>query len=121
VTVGTETWTFADGTLEAWQMPLIAGARAYNLELVDETTGAALHATYDVETRTVALVNVARGGAEAALPGRGCVLGSHELGPLNPRTTVIELRVDCEGVEVPGLGTVPIRGMVIVERLEWPE
>ena len=61
MTVGTETWTFADGTLEAWQTPLIAGARAYNLELVDETTGAALHATYDVDTRTVALVNVARG------------------------------------------------------------
>ena len=121
VIVGSETWTFANATLEAWQMPVIAGAPAYNLELVDETTGAALHATYDVEARTVALVNVARDGTDAALPGGGCALGSRELGQLNPRTTVVEVTIDCEGVEVPGLGTAPIRGMVIVERLEWPE
>lgn len=120
-TVGTETWTFADATLEAWQMPVIAGSRSYNLELVDDAAGAALHATYDVETLTIALVNVARDGADAALPGDGCALGSHELGQLNPRTTVIELIIDCEGVEVPGMGAVAIRGTVIVDRLEWPE
>lgn len=121
VAVGAETWTFADATLEAWQMPMIAGTRSYNLELVDETTGAALNATFDVETRSLALVNVARDGADATLPGDGCSLGSDELGQLNPRTTVIELSIDCAGVEVPGLGAVGIRGTVIVERLEWPE
>jgi hypothetical protein len=120
VAVGTETWTFADGTLEAWEMPMIAGIRSYNLELVDEASGA-LNVNFDVETRTLALVSVARGGAEAALGGDGCALGSNELGQLNPRTTVIELSIDCEAVEAPGLGAVSISGTVIVERLEWPE
>ena len=121
VTVGTETWTFAHGTLEAWERPMIAGTRSYNLELVDETAAAALNATFDVENRTLALMNVAHDGADATLPGDGCALASRELGQLNPRTTVIELSIDCESVEVPGLGAVPIRGSVIVDRLEWPE
>ena len=121
MTVGAETWTFADATLEAWQMPMIAGTRSYNLELVDETTGAALNAAFDIETRTLALVNVARDGTNESLEGDGCGLRSDELGQLNPRTTVIELSIDCAGVKVPGLGTVQIIGTVVVERLEWPE
>jgi hypothetical protein len=121
VTVGAETWTFDDATLEAWQMPLIGGTRSYNLELVDETTGAALDVTFDVETRALTLVNVVRDGADATLGGDGCALESHELGQLNPRTTVIELSIDCVAVEEPGLGAVPIRGKLIVERLDWPE
>jgi hypothetical protein len=87
---------------------------------VDEAAGAALNVTFDIETRALTLDNVARRGADANLP-EGCPLGSNELGQLNPRTTVIELSIDCAGVEVPGLGAVPIRGTVTVERLEWPE
>lgn len=120
VTVGQETWIFTAATLEAWQLATLGGTRAYNLELADEAAGAALNVTFDIETRALTLDNVARDGADANLP-EGCPLGSTELGQLNPRTTVIELSIDCEAVEVPGLGAVPIQGTVIVERLEWPE
>jgi hypothetical protein len=121
VTVGPETWTFAHATLEAWQMPTIAGTRSYNLELVDEATGSTLNVTFDIEARSLALANVVRDGADATLEDDGCELRSEELGQLNPRTTVVELAIDCADVEVPGLGVVPISGTVIVERLEWPE
>ena len=121
VAVGPETWTFSRATLEAWQLPVIAGTRSYNLELVDEGTGSALNVTFDIETRGLTLVNVARDDAEATLPGDGCALGSDDLGHHNPRTTVIEVSFDCDGVEVPGLGAVPISGTVVVDRLEWPE
>ena len=83
-------------------------------------SGGTLNVTFDIETRALTLDNVARDGADATLP-EGCTLASTELGQLNPRTTVIELSIDCAAVEVPGLGAVPIRGTVIVERLEWPE
>lgn len=120
VTVGPETWMFADATLQGWQLATLGGTRAYNLELVDEAAGAALNVTFDVETRALTLANVARDGSETNLAD-GCALGSTELGQLNPRITVIELSIDCAAVEVPGLGAVPIHGTVIVERLEWPE
>jgi hypothetical protein len=120
VTVGQETWAFTDATLEGWEQPTLGGTRAYNLELEDEEAGAALNVIFDIETRALTLANVLRDGAEANLR-EGCALGSKELGQLNPRTTVIEVSIDCAAVDVPGLGSVPIRGTVIVERLEWPE
>jgi hypothetical protein len=121
VTVGPETWSFHDATLEAWQMPVIAGTRSYNLELVDATTGSALNISFDIETRGLSLVNVVRNESDTTLPGAGCPLKSEELGQLNARTTVIEVSFRCDGVEVPELGAVPISGTLVVERLEWPE
>lgn len=121
VTVGPETWTFDEATLVGWQLPVGRGIRSYNLELVDEATHSALNITLDVEARTLSMVNVARNGADVNLPDGGCVLASVELGQLNPRTTVVELSIDCESVEVPGLGAVPVRGTVIAERLAWQE
>ncbi|HSI99752.1 MAG TPA: hypothetical protein VLA59_05145, partial [Patescibacteria group bacterium] len=106
---------------EAWQMPLIAGTRSYNLELVDEATGSALNIGFDLETRGLSLLNVVRDESDVTLPGVGCPLTSEELGQLNARTTVIEVSFQCDAVEVPGLGAVPITGTLVVERLEWPE
>lgn len=121
VTAGAETWTFTDATLEAWQMPMLGGTRSYNLELVDEEAGGGLLFTFDIETRRLALEGVGHEGTVEILDQSVCELGTEELGLLNPRTTVLELTIDCAAVDVPGLGTVPIGGSVIVERLEWPE
>ena len=121
VRVGAETWTFADATLSAWQMPMIGGTRSYNLELVAEVTDGELLFSVDLETRQLALEAVGRHGTVEIADPRACDLGTDELGQLNPRTTVIELTIDCASVPVPGLGSVPIGGEVVVERLEWPE
>lgn len=120
VTVGDDTWTFTDATLEAWQMPMLGGTRSYNMQLVDEESGGLLF-TFDIETRRLALEGVGHEGTVEILDPGVCELGTEELGLLNPRTTVLELTIDCAAVDVPGLGTVPIGGSVIVERLEWPE
>ena len=120
-TVGTETWTFTDATLEAWEMPLIGGTRSYNLELVDEETTGGLLFTFDIETRQLALAAVGREGTVESIDPSACELGTRELGQLNARTTVLELAIDCGAVDVPGIGAVPIVGTVVVERLEWPE
>ena len=121
VTVGAESWAFTDATLEAWQMPSIGGTRSYNLELVDEVHGGRLLFTFDTEMRQLALAAVDRRGTVASVPPDACELETDGLGQLNPRTTVLELTVDCAAVDVPDVGAVPIRGTVVVERLEWPE
>lgn len=121
VSVGAESWAFTDATLEAWEMPRIGGRRSYNLELVDEEQGGRLLFTFDTEMRQLALTAVDRRGTVAMVPPDGCELETDDLGQLNPRTTVLELTVDCAAVDVPDIGTVPITGTVVVERLEWPE
>jgi len=121
VNVGSETWTFDDATLEAWQMPLVAGTRSYNLELIDQGTESALNFTFDLETRHLEFGSVSRAGTDVNQAGEGCDVRTVELGQLNPRTTVIELSLHCDAIEVPDLGVVAISGTVIVERLEWPE
>jgi hypothetical protein len=121
VTVGDETWTFTEATLEAWQLPLIGGTRSYNLELVDEEAGGGLLFTFDIETRRLALAAIGRRGTVEIVPPGACELGTEELGQLNARTTVLGLTIDCPAVDVPGIGRMPIGGTVVVERLEWPE
>lgn len=119
VEVGGETWEFVDVFLFTWRMPAIAANTQYSLELIDEAMGSALNFDYDQETHHLTLVNVERDGADGAIPDTACELRREELGKVNPRTTVIELTIQCAGVDVPGLGVVPIQGTVIVDELQF--
>jgi hypothetical protein len=42
------------------------------------------------------------------------------LGKPNPRDIAVELLISCPGVDVPGLGTVPIEATVVVDELGYP-
>lgn len=120
LTVGDETWTIGWSYLATWQQPAIAGVSDYNMELaVDPET--ALNFYYDIETHEITPATVVRDGDEADVPADACQVGREELGKHNPRTTVIEVTVECPAVEVPGLGAVPISGTVVVDELQFPE
>lgn len=119
--VGPETWTIESAFLFTWQMPAIAGAPEYNLDLVDEVAGAGFHISYDVETHALAPAAVDRIGESRGIDPDACTIQREELGKQNPRTTVIEVTISCPEVEVPGLGAVPIEGTVVVDELAWPE
>jgi hypothetical protein len=118
VEVGGETWQFADGFLFTWQMGNAASS-PHALELVDAARGTALNFRYDLQTHRLTLVSVERDGTEATVADTACELGRTELGRVNPRTTVIELTIQCAAVEVPGLGPVQIQGSVIVDELQF--
>lgn len=121
LTVGDETWTIGWSYLATWQQPILGGVEAYNMELEDLEGGTALNFHYDIETHAITPATVARGGEEADVDPGACHVGREELGKHNPRTTVIEITVDCPSVEVPGLGAVPISGTVVVDELQFPE
>lgn len=121
VAVGDETWQFAEATLATWPSPVIGGHRSYNMELVDRERGGALNFDYDQMTHALTLATVARGDADSDVPAGACALAREQLGRLNPRTTVVELTIDCPAVDVPGLGVTSITGTVVVDELQWPE
>lgn len=129
LTVGEETWTIGESYLATWQQPMIGGVSDYNLVLRNETSAmdedvrhpSAMNFLYDIETHRLAPATIERRGDEATIPDGACTLDRAELGMHNPRTTVIELTIECPAVDVPGLGTVGISGTVVVDELEWPE
>jgi hypothetical protein len=61
-----------------------------------------------------------RDGETADIAAGACALQREELGRPNPRTTTVEIAIDCPSVEVPGLGVAPIGGSVVVDELEFP-
>ena len=128
VTVGDETWEFSEALLFAFPVNLVPGGEDYNMILTHAGTDAgcpgpecsrtSLRFRYDVQTHRLTLVEVERDGASSGVAGGSCSLATDELGRLSPFVAVVELSIDCPVAEVPGLGTVPITGTVIVQLLE---
>lgn len=117
VTVGDETWEFAEAFLFQFGVSFGPGSEDYNMILTDDGTGS-IRFNYDVQTHRLTLVSVERGGQESDAPG-ACSLGQTELGRLTPTAAVVELTIDCPAADVPGLGTVPITGTVIIQNIEF--
>lgn len=127
LTVGDETWIVEEAFLMAWEIPTIGGAPQYNLEIADRVTENAspdigqVNIHYDIETHALTPVSIERNDELSEIPADACELDTTELGMQNPRTRVLELVISCASVEVPGLGTVPISGTIVVDELAWPE
>jgi len=120
--VGDETWTFEEAILTTWRMPAIAGVSDDNLLLIQHGgPPRSLGFIYDVEARLLALANVGVGNQAHSIPEGACTFDRTELGRHNPQTIVIELTIECPTVDVPGMGFVPIAGVVVVDELQWPE
>ena len=118
VTVGDETWEFAEAMLFTSPVNTGPGTEDYNMELVDDRLGS-LRFRYDVQTHALSLVSTQRGGETSTLDPGACSLATEELGRISPSAAIVELTIDCPAVDVPGLGPVPIVGTVIVQQLEF--
>jgi hypothetical protein len=117
--VGDETWEFAEVELLTWQTPMRAGVREPNLVLHDPERGT-VNLLYDHEADRLLPGSVVRHGTERQIDEGACTFEREELGQHNPRTLVIELTISCPAVDVPGLGTVPVLGTVVVDEYAWP-
>ena len=119
VTVGGETWEFTEAFL--FEFPVSRGPFAedetYSLALRDPERDGRLGFDYDFRTHRLTLVNVEHGDDDVDLDPGACSLTTVELGRLTPQAAVVEVTIQCPAAEVPGLGTVPISGTVIVQQL----
>jgi hypothetical protein len=117
VTVGDETWEFTEAFLFGFPVNLGPGTEDFNMVLTDEANGS-MRFRYDVQTHLLTLLNIERGGEASDLDAGACVLGTDELGRLQPTVAIVELAIDCPAATVSGLGAVPINGTLIVQQFE---
>jgi hypothetical protein len=117
IEVGDETWSFAEAYLFEFAVNSGPGTEGYNLTLADEGAGGALRFEYDVFTHALGLAQVERGGEAVAASEVACSLSTEELGRIAPSVAIVELTINCPAAEVPGIGTVPIRGTVVVQQV----
>ena len=67
----------------------------------------------------VTTVLTERDGETTTLAPGACSLETNELGRLTPTAAIVEMTINCPSAEVPGRGTVPITGTVIVQQLDF--
>jgi hypothetical protein len=114
ISVGAETWTFESAFLSHFTQRGMSSGMGW----ADEERGV-IHFAYDVQTHVTTVEAVETAAGLAPVPAGACSLAREELGRPNPRTLTVEYRIDCPSVEVPGLGAVPIQGIVIVDEVEY--
>lgn len=112
IQLGGETLTIGVTRLE---LAPFAGASVG--QLATEDHGAAVSLTYDPFSHGLSVADVVYDGDVTRVEG-GCSVSEREIGRLNPHTRVSELRVECAGIEIPSLGTVPLTGTVVAELVE---
>lgn len=84
--------------------------------LFDDDTESGIILAYDPETGELAVSTIVAGpDAFADVPDGACSVERSDLGALNPRTTVVELAIRCEALDVADLGTVPVDGVLVVD------
>ncbi len=117
IEVGGETLTFSEARMSVGPRPVVVGGRLGS-RVADEDGDSALGFDYDVRTHELRLVSVEVDGAFAEVADGACAISTRALGVLNPRTTVIDVALRCAAVAIPGLGSVPIDGSIIVDLSE---
>ena len=86
-----------------------------NLPLFTPDQESGLIVEYDPQTHELAIGDVVVDGESAELAPGSCSVARSDIGLLNPRTSVVELRVACDSVDLPALGSVPVDGTLVVD------
>lgn len=120
VTVGTETWEIVDPML-------IVGLQVFG---DSDQPGMSL-APPDLAQRDLffsftddhrlQLQSVIYGEEVVEVSPSECTVSTEDLAVVNPQASIVELDFLCEGIEIPGLGTVPIEGNVVFDRIYYFE
>lgn len=86
-----------------------------SLPLFGADTDSGLFLAYDPHTHELGLDSVVVSGESAEVPDGACSVTRSDIGLLNPRTSVVELSVECDAVDIPQLGSVPVEGALVVD------
>lgn len=117
VTVGPRTLEFEEASifLGPTDRPVDGGFRS-QLQATDEDSS--LTFTYDPRSHELALAEIELDGVAVPVPRGTCELATTEVGRINPRSMVVEMRISCRPIDVPELGPVPIDGTLLVDQIE---
>lgn len=116
VTVGDEEWEIVDPLLFIGPRFLGDDMTANEFLVWTRDARKGLGFTYNDETGTMSLVSVYFEEGPQDVDSTDCSLMDDEVMTVNPQTQFRELTINCESVDVPGLGTVGIAGALVYEK-----
>ena len=127
VTVGDEIWEIVDPVLIIGPAgPAIAreSGEVGMLLQADVHTGSIFFALLDdqsLQARSVHYEDETGQTRTVELSPNACSVATEDVAVINPQAEIVELTFDCAPVEVGGLGSVPIEGTVLFERIYYIE
>lgn len=81
-----------------------------------------LHFAYDRDADTLSLTGVSyREQPTADVAPGACSIETDQVAVINPQTSIHEMTLACDSVDVPELGTVPIEGTIVFEKFVFAE
>jgi hypothetical protein len=86
-----------------------------NLPLFTPDQESGLIVEYDPHTHELAVGEIVVDGESAEFGAGDCSVTRTDIGLLNPETSVVELAVACDAVDLPSLGAVPVDGTLVVD------
>jgi len=84
---------------------------------LESDNGNSIWIGHDQDSDTLFVATIFSGEELVEVPHDFCTVTSEELMVINPGAQIHEMGIDCQAVEVPGLGTVPIDGTVVYEKI----
>jgi hypothetical protein len=114
VPVGDETLEFSDGRLLVQQV-FTEETERQALFLYGDDETSSLGFERDPETEALYLTYIVVDEELFDIADDACVVSRVELGPLNPITTVMELSIDCDGLDLGSHGVVSIETTLVVD------
>ncbi|MGI8829696.1 MAG: hypothetical protein ACR2I5_08020 [Candidatus Limnocylindria bacterium] len=118
VDVADETLVFAEAYLFVERGQFVS-PNAFAQRITTSDGASWLMFDYDPNSGVLTLSDVTLDGHHGTfidLGEEGCPVATQEIGQLNPRVNVVELSFDCPAVDVEDLGSVVVRGSLIVEQ-----
>lgn len=117
ITIGGEEWEIVNPLL--FVGPRFRGDELTEIEfnLFTNSAEKGLNLVYNDDSGRMALTAIHYDQRSQPVEGSGCNLMDEEVMIVNPQMEFHELTIDCEDLEVPGLGTVSIEGSVVYEKI----
>lgn len=121
LTVDGEEWAVVAPMLMIGDRPAIAGDSENGLWLSDSAYTRGVFLAHDEESDTLVLTSVITEGETHEIESGSCAIDDEVLMVLNPEARLMELTISCDGIEVPGMGSVAIKGTVIYDKIYLTE
>lgn len=119
LTVGTEEWDIVDPVLIVGATR--PGADELGLSLNPEEPEKGLFLSYDLESGRLFPGSLLYDGTTIDLEGVSCSISDQTIMVINPEAEINELTLDCDDVEIEGLGPVEVSGTIVYQKLYMTE
>jgi hypothetical protein len=117
LTVGEENWEIVDPVLVVGPSFRGSGTGELGLSLNPDEPEKGVFLSYDLESGRLFPATLLYDGNITDLEGVSCSIQDETIMVVNPQAEVNELTLDCDDVEIDGLGSIDIGGTIVYQKL----